>query len=97
MKKRTVLITGANKSIGFETAREMGKLGFNVWLGCRDGVRGQDAVSLLLSEGIKARLAIIDVTDQESVDGCRADKVRRWKTRCADQQCGYSRNLAHRA
>lgn len=37
MKKRTVLITGANKSIGFETARLMGKLGFNVWLGCRDG------------------------------------------------------------
>lgn len=68
MKKRTVLITGANKSIGFETAREMGKLGFNVWLGCRDGGRGQDAVSRLLSEGIKVRLAIIDVTDQESVD-----------------------------
>ena len=68
MSKRTVLITGANKSIGFETAREMGQSGFKVWLGCRDAVRGKDAVSLLLSEGIDARLAIIDVTDQESID-----------------------------
>ena len=68
MKKRTVLITGANKSIGFETAREMGKLGYKIWLGCRDAARGQDAVSLLLSEGIEVRLAIIDVTDQESID-----------------------------
>lgn len=68
MKKRTVLITGANKSIGFETARELGQLGFKVWLGCRDAARGQEAVSLLLSEGIEARLAIIDVTEQESID-----------------------------
>lgn len=68
MKKRTVLITGANKSIGFETARELGKLGFKVWLGCRDAARGQDAVNLLLSEGFEVRQAIIDVTDQESID-----------------------------
>lgn len=68
MNKRTVLITGANKSIGFETAREMGKLGFKVWLGCRDAARGKDAVSLLLSEGIEVRQAIIDVTNQESID-----------------------------
>jgi len=68
MKKRTVLITGANKSIGFETAREMGKLGYKIWLGCRDAARGQDAVSLLRSEGIEVQLAIIDVTDQESID-----------------------------
>jgi len=69
MKKRTVLITGANKSIGFETARELGKLGFRVWLGCRDAARGQDAVSLLQSEGIDVRLTRIDVTDPESIDG----------------------------
>lgn len=46
----------------------MGKLGYKIWLGCRDAARGQDAVSLLLSEGIEVRLAIIDVTDQESID-----------------------------
>lgn len=68
MMKRTVLITGANKSIGFETAREMGKLGFRVWLGCRDAARGQEAVSRLLSEGIEVRLVIIDVTDPQSID-----------------------------
>ena len=66
--KKSVLITGANKSIGFETARVMGKRGYKVWLGCRDLKRGEHAVNLLLREGIDAGLAVIDVTHQESID-----------------------------
>ena len=42
MSVKTVLITGANKGIGYETARRMGALGYDVWLGCRDPVRGGD-------------------------------------------------------
>ncbi|MFP5076161.1 SDR family oxidoreductase [Rhizobium sp. YIM 134829] len=76
MLKKTVLITGANKSIGFETARQMGRRGYSVWLGSRDAARGEEAVRLLEAEGIEARLLIIDVTDAASVKQA-ADHVHR--------------------
>ncbi|OUM05320.1 SDR family oxidoreductase [Pseudomonas syringae] len=67
MSKKNVLITGANKSIGFETAREMGLLGYRVWLGSRDESLGTLSVSRLVADGIDARLVILDVRDTESV------------------------------
>lgn len=75
MLKKTVLITGANKSIGFETARQMGSKGYSMWIGSRDGARGEEAVRSLKAEGIEARLLIIDVTDATSVKQA-ADHVR---------------------
>jgi NAD(P)-dependent dehydrogenase (short-subunit alcohol dehydrogenase family) len=53
MEKQTVLITGANKGIGLETARQLANAGYHVFLGCRDKQRGEEAVSLLHSEGFK--------------------------------------------
>jgi NAD(P)-dependent dehydrogenase (short-subunit alcohol dehydrogenase family) len=67
MHKKTVLITGANKSIGFETARQMGRNGYSVWIGTRDAARGEEAVQLLSAEGVEARPIYIDVTDEASV------------------------------
>ncbi len=67
MSQKNVLITGANKSIGFETAREMGMLGYRVWLACRDESLGALAVSRLVADGIDARLVILDVRDIESI------------------------------
>lgn len=67
MKNKNVLITGANKSIGFETARELGLLGYKVWLGSRDQDRGQLAVNRLTKDGIDAQLIIIDVTNMLSI------------------------------
>lgn len=75
MPKKTVLITGANKSIGFETARQLGRKGYSVWLGSRDAARGEEAVQSLKAGGIEARLLIIDVTDATSVKQA-ADHVR---------------------
>ncbi len=37
---KTVFITGANKGIGFETARQLAQLGYFVYLGSRDLVKG---------------------------------------------------------
>jgi len=68
MKNKSVLITGANKSIGFETARQLGLLGYKIWLGSRDETRGQAAVDQLAAEGIDVRLLVIDVTKTESVE-----------------------------
>jgi NAD(P)-dependent dehydrogenase (short-subunit alcohol dehydrogenase family) len=70
--KQTALVTGANKGIGFETARQLAQLGFTVWLGCRDQERGEAAVKELAGDG-DVRLVSLDVTDTESV---RAAAVR---------------------
>lgn len=68
MSKSSVLITGASKGIGYETARQMGQSGYRVWLGSRDPGRGQLAVDALVAEGIDARLVSLDVTDDKSVE-----------------------------
>lgn len=67
MTGKTALITGANKSIGYETARQLGRLGYSIWLGSRDAGRGALAVEVLASEGIDVRGIAIDVTDDKSV------------------------------
>ncbi|WP_337270434.1 SDR family oxidoreductase [Oryzifoliimicrobium ureilyticus] len=67
MQKKSVLITGANKSIGFETARQMGRLGYGIWLGSRDEERGGAAARSLTAEGIEVRPISIDVTDEASI------------------------------
>ncbi|MFI8523965.1 SDR family NAD(P)-dependent oxidoreductase [Promicromonospora sukumoe] len=56
------LITGANKGIGFETARQLTELGHTVYLGARDVERGGQAAAR-----IGARFVQLDVTDDESV------------------------------
>ena len=66
MKK--VLITGANKSIGFETARQLSQQGYFVYLGSRDTANGENAVDQLKAEGLNnVELLQIDVSDPASV------------------------------
>ena len=44
---RVILITGANKGIGFEVARQLGKAGHRILLGARDLARGPEAAATL--------------------------------------------------
>jgi NAD(P)-dependent dehydrogenase (short-subunit alcohol dehydrogenase family) len=60
---KVALITGANKGIGLETARQLGKLGYVVYVGARDASRGEAAVSHLRAEGVDAHLAIVDMSN----------------------------------
>lgn len=76
MTGRTVLITGANKSIGFETARQLGRDGHRIWLGSRDDARGRQATVALAAEGLDVRALAIDVTSDASVRAA-ADQVAR--------------------
>ncbi|MFC8301341.1 SDR family NAD(P)-dependent oxidoreductase [Micromonospora orduensis] len=56
------LITGANKGIGYETARQLLRLGHQVYIGARDAERGRKAAAEL-----GARFVQLDVTDDASV------------------------------
>ena len=58
---KTALIIGANKSIGFEAARQLLQQGYYVYLGARDAHKGQQAVDELRAEGLEAvELLVID-------------------------------------
>jgi NAD(P)-dependent dehydrogenase (short-subunit alcohol dehydrogenase family) len=58
----TTLITGANKGLGYETARRLLAEGHDVWIGARDEARGRAA-----AEALGARYVALDVTDDASV------------------------------
>jgi len=64
------LITGANKGLGFETARRLIAAGHDVWIGARDADRGQAAAARL-----GARFVQLDVTDDASA-AAAAETVR---------------------
>ncbi|MCR5889165.1 SDR family oxidoreductase [Hymenobacter sp. J193] len=75
---KTALITGANKSIGFETARQLLQHGYHVYLGSRDLQKGQQAADQLKSEGYAAVEPLqIDVTDSHSIATARAELGRK--------------------
>lgn len=63
----TTLITGANKGLGFETARQLAALGHTVYIGSRDAERGRQA-----AERLGARAVRLDVTDDASVTAAAA-------------------------
>lgn len=66
-KKKIALITGANKGIGLETARQLGQQNTTVLLGARDSRKGETAAERLRKEGIDAHPIVIDVSDPESI------------------------------
>ena len=66
--QKTVLITGANKGIGFGIARHLGLSGWNLVIGARDEQRATDAASKLRAEGIRvAGWVSIELTDLEGI------------------------------
>lgn len=58
---KNALISGANKGIGLETARQLGKLGFKVYVGARDIAKGEAAEAELKQEGIDAEFVLLDM------------------------------------
>jgi NAD(P)-dependent dehydrogenase (short-subunit alcohol dehydrogenase family) len=69
---RLALVTGANKGIGKETARQLGRMGLTVLLGSRDPARGEEAARDLGSDGVQVQPVQLDVTDVASVEAVAA-------------------------
>ncbi|MGI4788303.1 MAG: SDR family oxidoreductase [Janthinobacterium lividum] len=65
---KVALITGANKGIGLEIARQLGHQGITVVLGSRDTGRGEAAAKLLKDEGIDAHTVKLEVTEASDRD-----------------------------
>lgn len=64
---KIALVTGANKGIGLETARQLGKLGIKVLLGARDLAKGDAAAETLKAEGLDVASIPLDVTDSAGI------------------------------
>jgi dehydrogenase/reductase SDR family member 12 len=71
VSRRVALVTGANSGIGRAAARELLRRGFDVWLLCRDPVRGAEARDALAREGAGERvhLGIVDMSSLRSIRG----------------------------
>ena len=75
---KIALVTGANKGIGLEVARQLGQQGFTVLIGARDAARGEQAAETLRSEGLQAHAVPLDVTDDASVQAAAASVGERF-------------------
>lgn len=65
--KKIALVTGANKGIGFETSRQLARLGFTVFMGARDTGRGTAAAEKVRAEGLDVQPVQLDVTNSEHI------------------------------
>jgi NAD(P)-dependent dehydrogenase (short-subunit alcohol dehydrogenase family) len=66
MSRRSVpvaLITGGNRGLGLEAARQLGRSGTHILIGCRDRNGGHDAADHLCKEGIAAECITLNITN----------------------------------
>ncbi|UAY56928.1 SDR family oxidoreductase [Arachidicoccus terrestris] len=69
---KTAFITGGNQGIGFETARQLERSGYFVYIGCRDAAKGQQAIDQLNQSGsLHIAFIEIDITDTQSIRRAR--------------------------
>lgn len=71
------LITGANRGLGHETARQLAGRGWTILLGARDPDKGRVAAEKLAADGADVRPVTIDVTDDDSV-AAAVEQVASW-------------------
>lgn len=65
---KIALVTGANKGLGLETARQLAQEGVTVLMASRNKEKGIEAVQKLKEEGLDVELVQLEVTNSEEVD-----------------------------
>jgi len=68
----TAIVTGANRGIGFEVAKQLSQRGYEVWVAARNPVSGKEAVQRLERNGLKAEFVQLDVCDEASIRNAAA-------------------------
>jgi len=66
-RQKIALITGANRGLGLEIARQLGRKQIKVLIGARNTAAGQAAADNLIAEGIDATFVLLDITDATSI------------------------------
>jgi NAD(P)-dependent dehydrogenase (short-subunit alcohol dehydrogenase family) len=74
--QKLALVTGANKGIGLEIARQIAQTGVTVLLGARNPAAGEQAAAMLTGEGLTVRFLALDVADPGSVAAAAAILTR---------------------
>src|SRR5258707_8510973 len=78
MVARVAVVTGANRGIGYEICRELGRLGIQVVLTSRDAAKGRSACKSLRDEGLPITYCRLEVTSARSVKGLAAFVAKRF-------------------
>jgi len=66
-ENKVALITGANKGLGLEIARQLGKQGITVVIGARDKAKGDEAARTLQADGASAHAVKLEVTNADDI------------------------------
>ena len=72
---KVALITGANRGLGLEIARQLGQSGVTTLVAARDAERGEKAAAELAADGLDAHAVVLDVESASSVEAA-AEHVR---------------------
>lgn len=76
MNNKIALVTGANKGIGYEVARQLGKRGITILVGARNETLGSEAAEQLKAEGVDAKFVRLDVIEQTTIERAAGDIER---------------------
>ena len=68
---KVALISGANKGLGLETGRQLGRMGYTVLLGARDPEKGKAAADELRKQGVNATAVKLDVISQADINAVK--------------------------